>query len=350
MTDHLEIVVMEGDETGQELLEQSLRVLDPSVVGFEVNLHRFDLSLENRRLTNNGVVHEAARAVREVGLGLKAATITPVGDVGSPNRILREEMDAAVIVRTGRPIPGIEPALHIHHPICVVRAAVGDAYGAQEWREGSDLDEVAERTSRITRANCRAVAEYAFATARAMGGCVFGGPKWTVSPTYEGMLKEELDRAAAINHDVVYRPMLIDATYAALVNKPTDMPLVIPALNRDGDCLADLVLPLFGSLASSESLIVGLDEERKPTVLVAEAPHGTAPDLFGMDVANPMAMLLACAAVLQHASSRRIRAVGGAIRVAVMDTVARGVRTADLGGTSSTSHFVDEVIKHLQGA
>ena len=97
------IVVLEGDETGQELLEQSLGVLAPDVIGLELELPRFDLSLESRRATRNAVVYDAAAALQEAGLGLKAATITPEGadDVGSPNRILREEIDGA-IVRAGR--------------------------------------------------------------------------------------------------------------------------------------------------------------------------------------------------------------------------------------------------------
>src|SRR4051794_11670654 len=105
------IVVLEGDETGQELLEEALRVLAPDVVGVELELPRYDLSLENRRATGNTVVHEAAAAMREAGLGLKAATITPEtrDDVGSPNRILREEIGGKVIVRTGRRIPGVVP-------------------------------------------------------------------------------------------------------------------------------------------------------------------------------------------------------------------------------------------------
>src|ERR671910_1711913 len=87
------IVVLDGDETGQELLEEALRTLTPDVIGIELEFPRFDLALENRRATENKVVYEAAAAMREAGLGLKAATITPEqrGDVGSPNRILREE-------------------------------------------------------------------------------------------------------------------------------------------------------------------------------------------------------------------------------------------------------------------
>src|SRR5262245_39860248 len=131
------IVVLEGDETGQGLLEEALRVLDPDVTEVEVELPRYDLSLESRRATQNQVVHEAAAAVREAGLGLKAATVTPegAGDVGSPNRILREDIEGRVIVRTGRRIPGVIPLGGVHAPISVVRMAVGDAYGAKEWRE-----------------------------------------------------------------------------------------------------------------------------------------------------------------------------------------------------------------------
>src|SRR3954468_1083931 len=147
--DALRIVVLEGDETGQELLEEALRVLDPEVIRLPLELRRFDLSLERRRATGNGIVHEAARALAESGLGLKAATITPegAGDVGSPNRILREQVDGKVIVRTGRRLPSVAPMAGVHHPISVVRMAVEDAYGAQESREGSpgSEDEVAFR-------------------------------------------------------------------------------------------------------------------------------------------------------------------------------------------------------------
>ena len=217
----LRITVLEGDETGQELLEAALRVLDPDLLGLPLELERFDLSLERRRATDNGVVHEAAAAMRASGYGLKAATITPEGrdDVGSPNRILREEVDGKVIIRTGRRIPGVTPIAGAHHPIAIVRMAVEDAYGAKQWREGAEgaPDEVAFRTERITRSTCRAVAEYAFRTAQHEGGCVYGGPKWTVSPVYEGMLKEEMDAAAQRHPDVDYEPVLIDATYAGLI-------------------------------------------------------------------------------------------------------------------------------------
>ena len=231
--------MLEGDQTGQELLQQALRVLDPSVVRVPLTFERYDLSLANRRRTQNAVIHQAAQAILRTGLGIKAATITPAplsegrsvaagasptasmksgmeaagvpptpavesarpaggpprpdaDDVGSPNALLRQAINGTVILRTGRRLPNIRPVAGVHAPISVVRMAVGHAYGAREWREpAGDGDEIAQRTERITRSSCRAVAEFAFQHAEKTGAKVFGGPKFTVSPVYEGMFKEE---------------------------------------------------------------------------------------------------------------------------------------------------------------
>jgi isocitrate dehydrogenase (NAD+) len=293
--------------------------------------------------------------MKEAGFGIKAATVTPEGkdDVGSPNRIVREGVDGKVIIRTGRRIPGVTPIAGVHHPISVVRMAVEDAYGAKQWREGTEgaPDEVAYRTEKVTRSTCRAVAEYAFRTAAQMGGKVYGGPKWTVSPVYEGMLKEELDAAAARNPDVPYEPVLIDATYAGLISSPPETPLVIPALNRDGDCLSDLVMPMFGSIAGAESVLLAFDEEFETQVAMSEAPHGTAPALEGKDVANPMAMILACGAVMHYAGVRGHEGASRAARAiyeSVLEASAAGVRTPDLGGHATTSGFTSEVVARVR--
>ena len=343
------IIVMEGDQTGQELLEEALRVIDPSVTGLNTELKRYDLSLENRRKTNNEVVDEAAEAMCETGFGIKAATVTPEGadDVGSPNAILRRGINGTVIVRTGRRIPGVNPMMGLHAPISVVRMAVDDAYGAKEWREGEGLDEVAYRTEKISRKVCRGVSEFAFIQARKMRAKVFGGPKWTVSPVYEGMLKEEMDRAAELNRDVRYEPQLIDATYALLLSTYGE-PMVIPTLNRDGDCMSDMVLQMFGSIAGAESLLIALDEDESPETVMAEAPHGTAPSLEGKNVANPVAMILAGAALLTFFQDEDASRVSRAIYEATFEAVLDGTKTADLGGSAGTTEFADGVIHHVR--
>ncbi len=169
--------------------------------------------------TKNEVVRDAAQRMRETGFGLKAATITPekAGDVGSPNAILRKALDGTVILRTGRRIPGIIPVGGVYSPISVVRMAVDDAYGAEEHREGTAWTNmlIAPKRSAVV---CAAPSPSSrFNTRNVPMPRSFGGPKYTVSPIYEGMLKEEMDAAAARHAAVRYSPQLIDATYALLL-------------------------------------------------------------------------------------------------------------------------------------
>lgn len=342
------VVILKGDQTGQELLDESLRVLSSSAVRTPLSFEYFDLSLEHRRHTQNKVVHDAAAALGQYGLGIKAATITPdkQGDVGSPNAILREAIGGQIILRTGRRIPSVRPFGGVHAPIAVVRMAVDDAYGAKEWREGTGLDEMAYRTEKLSRRTCRMVAEYSFRHAAKHGGTVFGGPKYTVSPVYEGMFKEELDAAAGRYPNVRYDPQLIDATYALLLDASGDA-LVIPTLNRDGDTMSDLVLKMFGSIAGAESQILALSEDFKVKVVVTEAPHGTAPSLQGKNVANPMAMIMAGAALLSHLDDPLSQRASRAIYESTLEAVHQGVKTADLGGHATTTEFTDEVIRRV---
>ena len=343
------IVVLHGDQTGEELLLEALRVLDHDVLGLDIKALDFDLSLDERRKTRNQVVLDAAEALTRCGFGIKAATITPegAGDVGSPNAVLRKQIDGRVIVRTGRRIPGIRPLAGVHAPISVIRMAVDDAYGAKEWREGHDLDEWAFRTEKISRRTSRIVAEYAFTHAKRIDAKVFGGPKFTVSPVYEGMFKEELDAAAMRHPEVRYEPQLIDATYALLL-VTTGESLVIPALNRDGDTLSDLVIQMFGSIAGAESTLLAFDGAGAVSVAMTEAPHGTAPALQGKNVANPMAMILALASLLGYMNTDGARLASRAIYESALEAVSTGTRTADLGGQASTTEFTDDVIRRVK--
>jgi isocitrate dehydrogenase (NAD+) len=126
---------------------------------------------------------------------------------------------------------------------------------------------------------------------------------------------------------------------------------VIPALNRDGDCLSDFVLPLFGSIAGAESVLLSFDDEYEPKVVMAEAPHGTAPALLGKNIANPMAMIMAAAALLHYVAELghpEADLASRAIYESVLEATATGVRTPDLGGHATTSEFTDEVISRVR--
>src|SRR5256884_378565 len=258
------IAVLHGDQTGEELLREALRVLDPGVLGLQVETRDFDLSLEERRHTRNQCVLDAAEALRQLGFGIKAATITPegAGDVGSPNAILRNQIDGRATAPTGRRTPGSRPAARVHRP-------------------------------------------------------------------------------------VRYEPHLIDAPYALLLATSGEA-LVIPALNRDGDTLSDLVMQMFGTIAGAESTLLAFDESGAVTVAMTEAPHGTAPALEGKNVANPMAMIMAVASLLGYMKGEDGRRASRAIYEAALEAVSDGVRTADLGGQASTSDFTAEVVRRVK--
>ena len=109
-----------------------------------------------------------------------------------------------------------------------------------------------------------------------------------------------------------------------------------------------MVLQMFGSIAGAESLLIALDEEENPETVMAEAPHGTAPSLQGKNIANPMAMILAGAALLSFFEDEQACRVSRAIYEATFETVLDGIKTADLGGSATTTEFTDEVIRHVR--
>jgi isocitrate/isopropylmalate dehydrogenase len=110
-------------------------------------------------------------------------------------------------------------------------------------------------------------------------------------------------------------------------------------------------MPMFGSIAGAESVLLAFDADYRTTVAMAEAPHGTAPALQGKDVANPMAMILSCAAVLHYAAEQGHRGADRASRAiyeSVLEATAAGVRTPDLGGSAGTTEFTTDVIARIR--
>ena len=161
-----------------------------------------------------------------------------------------------------------------------------------------------------------------------------------------------MDAAAERHPEVPYEPVLIDATYAGLISGAADAPLVIPALNRDGDCLSDFVMPMFGSIAGAESVLLAFDDDLEPRAVMAEAPHGTAPALQGKDIANPMAMILAGAALLQYAGGLGHDGAEHGRRARSTRRCSRRPRPAcarpTSAGTPRTTEFTDEVIARVR--
>jgi isocitrate/isopropylmalate dehydrogenase len=108
---------------------------------------------------------------------------------------------------------------------------------------------------------------------------------------------------------------------------------------------------MFGSIAGAESVLLAFDDDYDVEVAMAEAPHGTAPSLQGKDLANPMAMILACGAVLHYAADRGYAGAERASRAiyeGTLETVAGGTKTVDLGGHATTSEFAAAVVDKVR--
>ena len=262
--------------------------------------------------------------MRETGLGLKAATITPEikGDVGSPNAILRQEIDGTVIVRTGRRLPGVLPVGGVSAPMSVVRMAV-----ATPTRPKSGAR--ARATTRSpTAPNTSAAAPAAWSPSSPSARPARWARRSSAAPNTPSRPSTRACSRKKWTPPPSATPM--SATSRSSLTPPTPCcwpapsePLVIPALNRDGDCLSDLVLAFYGSIAGSESILLSFDENFEPKVVMTEAPHGTAPSLQGKNIANPLAMILAGASLLTFlhtpAASRASRAIYEAAFEAIHD-------------------------------
>ena len=136
----------------------------------------------------------------------------------------------------------------------------------------------------------------------------------------------------------------------ALISGAAETPLVIPALNRDGDCLSDLVLPMFGSIAGAESVLLAFDEDYEVDVAMAEAPHGTAPSLHGQGPRQPDGddPRLRRGAALRRRRGRAPSAPRARSTRACSRRSATGVKTIDLGGHATTSEFTDAVVEKVR--
>ena len=267
-----------------------------------------------------------------VGLGLKAATITPpqTGDVGSPNRILREGVGGSVIVRTGRRIPGVVPLAPVVHPIVVVRMAVGDAYGADEGRTGT--------RRRVRRAGMADRADRPVGVP--LGGRVLvpggGGPRCLrVRRARSGRSRRSTrgcsrrrwtQRRHAIPRSPT-GPMLIDAAYAGPADRGRRP---VPGDPRPQSGRRLPVRPGAGHVRFDRRCRIGAAGPRRRSAARRwpwpRRPTGRRPRSQGKNVANPMAMLLACAAALDHApmaGDGSVAAAAPAIRDA---TLRRGGR------------------------
>jgi isocitrate dehydrogenase (NAD+) len=299
---------------------------------------------------------ETLDSIRSSRVALKGPITTPVGSgFRSINVALRHELDLFAAVRPARSWPGVLTR-HEQVDLVVVRENTEDLYQGIEFAAGSAEAEALREELRtlagleirpdagvtvkpISVAGTRRIVRFAFEYAKAnRRSRITLGHKAGIMPTSDGLFlriarEEQIDRG-----DVVFEDMQVDHLTARLVRDPDRFDvLLLP--NLYGDILSDLCAGLVGGLGLIPGANIGWE------YAVFEPVHGSAPDIAGRGVANPIAMILSGAMMLRHLGELRGAA---AVDRAVETLLGEGrVRTADLGGSSSTMAVAEAIAEAL---
>jgi isocitrate dehydrogenase (NAD+) len=324
-----------GDGISPEL-SASVHAL-AAVLPCRIEFTQVDLSERNRSARGQALYDEAVALMQRHGLALKYPTATTAE---SPNQVLRDLCDFSVIHRPVATLPGIENNFKKTIDIDVVRIATGGTYEDAGRRIGS---ECAVSVRVIERKASAHAARFAFQLAAAQGRGVVSTSKWTIQKATDGLFEEVVDEVRARFPGVAHRRELFDSLLAGLIMKP-ERYAVIVCPNEYGDFLSDQACGLIGSIGLGDSASYSFDANGRVRLAMFDPAGGTAPDIAGMNVANPSAALLAFGSLLRHLGERdAARALRGALR----DAIAAGEKTADIGGTLGTREFTAVVRARL---
>jgi isocitrate dehydrogenase (NAD+) len=329
------IVECLGDGISAELSESVHRVAE--ALPFRIEFHQVDLSVENRARTGMAVYDEAVLAMTTLRTAIKYPTVTAEE---SPNRVLRERCDFAVIHRPVTTFPGVENNFKRSLDVDVVRIATGGTYSDRGMRIG---EESAVSIRVIERRPSRLAARYAFDLAREKGVNVVSTSKYTIQRAADGLFEQHVEEIAKHYPEVEYRRELFDALLAGVILRP-DNYRVIVCPNEYGDFLSDMACGLIGSIGLGDSASFAFDEAGGCTLAMFDPAGGSAPDIAGQGICNPSAALLAFGSLLRHIGQR---AVGEAVRGAVRNAIAAGEKTRDIGGELGTEEFTAAVAARL---
>ncbi|HTO70014.1 MAG TPA: isocitrate/isopropylmalate family dehydrogenase [Myxococcota bacterium] len=336
--ERLRITELLGDGIGPELRESVHAVA--AALPLEVEFLPVDLSLERRRRGSTAAYDEVEASIRETRIALKYPTVT---EAESPNALLRQRLKFSVIHRPVLSIRGISSNFKEDVALEIVRVATGGTYDDPGQRIGED---VAVSLRIVERRPCTEAARFAFEYARKNKLTVTSSSKHTIQRATDGFFEAIVRDVARSYPDVRHRVELFDALLAKVILRPHDYQVVL-VLNEYGDFLSDMACGLVGSLGTGASGNYAFRPDGSIDVAMFDPAGGTAPDIAGKGIANPTAALLAFVLALDHAG----RAVlANALRKAVLDAIADGKSTADVGGKLDTRAFTAVVTDALADA
>ncbi len=330
------ITVIRGDGIGPEIMDATLFVLDQLKTGLEYE----DADAGLVALEKHGDLMPAVtlESIARNKVALKSPLTTPVGGgFTSINVSLRRHFDLYANVRPAHTFPNTKSRFD-NVDLITVRENTEGAYLA-EGQEVSADGETAFSGTRITRKGSERIVRYAFELAKSTGRKkVTAVHKANIIKSTSGLFLNVAREVAAQYPDIEFQEMIVDNCCMQLVMRPEQFDVIVTT-NLFGDIISDLCAGLVGGLGLAPGANIGKD------AAIFEAVHGTAPDIAGQGKANPCALLLAAAQMLDHVGQPEN---AERLRKAIVATMeAKDSLTGDLGGSGTTMSFAKAIATRL---
>ena len=331
------ITVIRGDGIGPEIMDATLHVLDAMQLGLQYEFADAGLAA----LEKHGELLPAAtlESIRKNRIALKSPLTTPVGEgFSSINVELRKRFDLYANVRPAKTFPNTKSRFPSGVDLITVRENTEGAYIGEGQQLSAD-GETATLTQKITRRGSERIVRYAFDLARKTGRKkVTVVHKANILKSTSGLFLKVAREVAAQYPDIQCNEMIVDNTCMQLVMRPEQFDIIVTT-NLFGDIISDLCAGLVGGLGLAPGANIGED------AAIFEAVHGTAPDIAGKGIANPCALLLGAAQMLDHIgqpdNAERLR------KAIVATLEAKDSLTGDLGGSGTTRSFAEAIASRL---
>ncbi len=327
-----DIVLLKGDGIGPEITSAVVKILDAA--GANLNYKEFDIGQTAFDKVGELIPKETMEAIKECKVALKGPVTTPIGKgFKSVNVSLRLAFDLYVNLRPAKSIEGISKYNNVD--IVTIRENTEDLYIGEE----KDIDGGFEAIKRITTKSSERIIRYAFEYAKKFGRkkvtCIH---KANILKKTDGLFLSLFNDIAKEYSDIEADNKIIDNMCMQLVMYPEKYDMLV-APNLYGDIISDLIAGLVGGLGLVSGANIGSD------VAIFEAVHGSAPDIAGKGIANPLALLNAACMMLDHIGKKD---VSEKILVAVDKVLkAKAILTQDLGGSATSEEFTNEIVKNL---
>ncbi|TCZ86640.1 isocitrate dehydrogenase [Lysobacter sp. N42] len=331
------ITVIRGDGIGPEIMDATLHVLDSMNLGLSYEFADAGIVA----LEKHGELLPAAtmESIRRTRIALKSPLTTPVGEgFSSINVELRKRFDLYANVRPAKSFPNTKSRFASGVDLVTVRENTEGAY-IGEGQSVSEDGETAMLTQKVTRRGSERIVRYAFELARRTGRKkVTVVHKANILKSTSGLFLKTARLVAQEYPDIECNEMIVDNCCMQLVMRPEQFDVIVTT-NLFGDIISDLCAGLVGGLGLAPGANIGSD------AAIFEAVHGTAPDIAGQGKANPCALLLAAAQMLDHLGkceeAERLR------RAIVQTLEEKDSLTPDLGGTGNTMSFAQAIARRV---